>query len=287
MANPIQARRDERIDLREPLRSHVPTDAGFDWFLGLQGKVYREVKHRRTLEFSTGGRRYFIKIHLGCGWGEIIKDWLSGRAPVPGADNEWMAIARLEADGIPTMTLAGTGWRGRNPARRESFVITEALEGMISLETLVMDWGGRKGDARFQLKRALVARLAEAARRFHATGMNHRDFYLCHFLVRDRDWNAWQAGDDLALHVIDLHRVQLRDRVPYRWRVKDVAGLLCSAFDAGVTPGDVARFIEGYQGKPWSGSDAGERRFWGDVWRRAVSLYRGYNRREPPAVWGR
>ncbi|MST95429.1 MAG: hypothetical protein EXS33_09230 [Pedosphaera sp.] len=42
----------------------------------------------------------------------------------------------------------------------------------------------------------------------------------------------------MELFVIDLHRAQLRDRVPARWLVKDLGGLLFSALDCGLTRRD-------------------------------------------------
>src|SRR6185503_8438002 len=98
----------------------------------------------------------------------------------------------------------------------------DALDNMISLEDLARDWRGLGRGRRIQLKRALLQGAAEIARRMHGAGMNHRDFYSCHFLVRDRDWSKWNAGDELQLVLIDLHRVQRRDRVPERWLVKDL-----------------------------------------------------------------
>jgi len=270
------------FELSSSLRRHLQEPLPFERLLDMPGKVHRAFRNRRTVEFEAGGKRYFIKAHRGCGWGEVIKEWLQGRHPINSARNEWEAIERLHQLGIPTMTLAGKGLRGRSPAGLESFVITEALEGMVSLEDLVRDWGGLKGPARQRLQDALVDRLAVLARRFHDGGLNHRDFYLCHFLVRDREWTAWRPGDVLDLHVIDLHRVQCRDKVPERWVIKDLGALLCSSFDWGVRRRDLARFVRGYAGKPWRGMNASEKTFWRSVWRRAYSLFTGFYKRRPP-----
>src|SRR5262245_44912664 len=104
------------IELSPPLASSVPSQGTFDWFLRLEGPAHRHVKHRRTLEFTAGGRRYFIKIHRGCGWGEIFKDLCSGRLPIVSARPEWEAIERLRQAGVPTLTVAGKGLRGRLPS---------------------------------------------------------------------------------------------------------------------------------------------------------------------------
>jgi heptose I phosphotransferase len=272
------------LELSDHLERHLPKPGAFDWLLNVDGVVHRQVKNRRTVDFDMGGRHYFIKIHRGCGWGEIFKNLLQARLPVLSAENEWQAIEHLRQLGIRTLTLAGKGLRGWNPARLESFVITEALEGMVSLEDLVRDWGGLDVTRRMPLRRALVERLAHLARRMHRGGLNHRDFYLCHFLVRNRFWPDWQPGEDLELHLIDLHRVQVRSRVPGRWVIKDLAGLLCSAFDWGVGRRDLALFVRAYSGWAWRDLSKGERRFWRLVWRRAWHLYRSYYQRMPPAL---
>jgi heptose I phosphotransferase len=65
----------------------------------------------------------------------------------------------------------------------------------------------------------------------HRAGVNHRDCYICHFLLHtDRPVTA----DDFKLSVIDLHRAQTRADLPLRWRDKDLAALY-SALDIGLT----------------------------------------------------
>jgi len=276
------------IELSAHLERHLPADAAFDWLLNCPGKVHREVKHRRTVEFEIGGRRFFVKAHRGCGWGEVLKDWLRGRAPIVSARSEWEAIEQAHALGIQTLTVAGKGERGTPPARVESFVITEAIEGMITLEDLTRTWGGLHGRRRALLKRALLAKVADIARRLHQAGLNHRDFYLCHVLVRDRDWLRWQPSspteDPLDLMLIDLHRAQRRDRVPPRWLLKDLAALLFSALDCGLTKRDLFRFLQEYRRRPWREVLAAEGAFWRRVLRRAERLYAGFHGRPPPRL---
>jgi heptose I phosphotransferase len=270
------------LELDDHLRARLPKENAFDWVMTVEGKVHRAVKNRRTVEFELGGRRYFVKAHRGAGWREVFKNLLYGRAPIVSAEPEWRAIAALNRAGIMTPVVTGKGLRGRAPAGLESFVVMDALDGMISLEDLARDWRELDGQQRVRLKRALLERVAGIARRMHGAGMNHRDFYLCHFLVRDRDWSKWKAGDELQLVLIDLHRVQARERVPERWLVKDLGGLLFSALDAGLTRRDLLRFIEAYRETPWREVLAREDAFWRKVRMNAARLYRPFHRREPP-----
>lgn len=270
------------LELDPHLRAHLPEENTFDWLLTIDGKVHRAVKNRRTLEFALNGRTYFIKIHRAAGWREVLKNVLYGRAPIVSAEPEWRAIEKLSATGVATPVVSGKGLRGKSPAHLESFVITDALEGMISLEDLARHWGGVQGRQRVMLKLALLQRIAAIARRLHSAGMNHRDFYLCHFLVRDRDWNAWRPDDALDLVLIDLHRVQIRAEVPKRWRVKDLGGLLFSALDAGLTRRDLLRFLAAYREQPWREVLRHEPGFWRKVGKNAERLYRPFHHREPP-----
>jgi heptose I phosphotransferase len=85
--------------------------------------------------------------------------------------------------------------------------------------------------------------------------------------------------------LIDLHRVQMRDRVPERWLVKDLGGLLFSALDAGLTRRDLLRFIQVYRQEPWRKVLKREAPFWRKVWTNAIRLYRSFHRREPVLTW--
>jgi heptose I phosphotransferase len=270
------------LELDEHLRAHLPKENTFDWLMTVDGKVHRAVKNRRTIEFEVAGRRYFIKAHRGVGWGEVLKNVLYGRAPIVSAEPEWRAIEQLNQAGVATPGIAGKGLRGSAPANLESFIVMPALEGMISLEDLTSDWRGATGRNRVLLKRALLQRIADIARRMHSAGLNHRDFYLCHFLVHDRDWSQWKAADAVELTLIDLHRVQRRERVPERWLVKDLGGLLFSALDAGLTRRDLLRFIAAYRLRPLREVLASEGNFWSQIWNNAVKLYRPFHHREPP-----
>ncbi len=209
----------------------------------ISGEVYRapEGARRRTLRFECGGKGFFVKLHWGVGWREIFKNLISLRLPILGASNEWLAIRRLEQLGVKTMHLAGCGREGRNPARQRSFVITEELANCTSLEDYCRDW--RQTPPEFTVKLKLIEKLAKMSRHLHKNGVNHRDFYLCHFLLQ----NPWDGcGESLHLYLIDLHRVQIRKATPMRWLVKDVGSLYFSAMEIGLTKRDLLRFLRIY-----------------------------------------
>ena len=81
----------------------------------------------------------------------------------------------------------------------------------------------------------------------HAAGINHRDCYICHFLLH---LPFSGKEEELKISVIDLHRAQLRTRVPRRWRDKDLIGLYFSSMNIGLTQRDIWRFMKVYFAAP-------------------------------------
>jgi len=227
--------------LKEPFHSLWQGCDAFEAVDALHGEIFRELEGRRTLRTVVEGRAYFVKIHHGIGWREIWKNLLSGRLPVLGAANEWKAIARLEQLGVATLRVAAYGERGRNPARRHSFIVTDELVPTISLEDYCRNWLQQPPQP--ALKRALIRQVAGIARHMHEGGMNHRDFYLCHFLLH---LDPAPSSTALRVSLIDLHRSQVREHTPRRWRDKDLAALYFSALDIGLTRRDLLRFVREY-----------------------------------------
>ena len=240
----------------------------FEKIFSIKGEIYRAVANRKTLRFELDGKGFFVKLHLGAGWREIFKNLLQGRLPVLGAKNEYLAIKKLNALGVETMTLCAYGCRGGNPAHLQSFVITEALENTVSLEDYCQEWPTNPPTP--QLKRALIRRVAEITRIMHENGINHRDLYICHFLL-EQDFDAL---DLFHLYLIDLHRVQIRKKTPIRWKIKDIAALYFSSLDIGLTQRDLVRFIKYYRGSSYRAVLIQEHRFWARVRKRAFALYR-------------
>lgn len=237
----------------------------FAYVFNLQGEIFREQPGRKTLKFTEGDRAYFVKMHFGVGWKEIFKNIFQWRLPVLGAQNEVFALRKLENYHF-TPTLIGYGWRGNNPATQQSFIITTALENTISLEDFCRDW--QRHPPTLQKKWTLIKQIAHIAKVMHEKGVNHRDFYLCHFLLNKNTSH---------LYVIDWHRAQIRREVPLRWKIKDIAGLFFSAMDAGLTQRDLWRFMRAYD-------KSHDVQFWKAVTRRAVKLYRKTFKRNPQSA---
>lgn len=248
---------DSAVDLIEQFAKQK-SQLSFDQYMALKGETFRELEGRSTQKITLNNKTYFIKQHHGVGWKEIIKNLLQLRLPVISARNEWQAIQKLNHLGIKTAKIVAYGCRGWNPAKRQSFILMNELRNTISLEEL------SKQNITIPLKHTLIKQVAKIARIMHKNGINHRDFYLCHFLM-DRN--------DHSLYLLDMHRAQIRKKVPKRWLLKDLAGLYFSSKDTVLTPRDLLRFVKHYCDKPLRQVFQEEQALWQRVKCMGDSLY--------------
>lgn len=285
--------------------------AAFDRIFALTGRLYRHVDGRQTLRVEIGGTTYFLKRHHGYGWKRIVRSLLAGRWPVLSARNELTAIQRLNEIGVRSVDVVGFGERGNNPATKQSFLLMRELSDCRDLEKVCREWPQQPPSSVF--RRTVIEAVAATSKRMHEAGVNHRDYYLCHLwlelesvrksdlelirrpLIKPRINGVTQAEHEpigvgivgvdsqvpLQMRVMDLHRAMLRRRVPLMWLIKDLAGLLFSAWEYGLTKSDCVRFLRVYRGRPAREVLAKERWLWRYVIWRATLLYRKTYHCEP------
>lgn len=250
----------DTLQIPDSVRAHLQGDL-FNAMMQLTGKAFRDVPGRKTMQVTIGGKSYFVKQHFGVGWGEIFKNLVSFKKPILGAMTEVAAIQKLDAIGIPNTPLVAYGQRGCNPATMRSFVLTEDLGNIITAEELSQGWQNKPAE----FKQALIQALAELAKKLHGAGLCHRDFYLCHFVVKKSEFEQGK----LNLHLIDLHRM-LQDQFPNGTAVmKDIAGLFFSALQMGWSTEDLALFKQHYLPQPDG--------FWAQVEARSQALLAKFN----------
>ncbi len=210
----------------------------FDAFMNFSGG--RRIVHKRgrsVFRFELGERAFYLKrnrIHRI----ELWKKLSRGKWPPRSAWQEWKSILAVAQEGIPTVTPVVFGERTFFGMETASFTVTEELYGASPMDVIVRKRFLTSGQ--FVYKRQLIANIANLARRFHAAGMNHQDFYLNHFFL----------GRDGELYLLDLQRLQQRSRVPLHYRIKDLAQLNYSAwYHGGFTRSDRLRFFLVYLGR--------------------------------------
>lgn len=265
---PVKRRANHRAYLAPEFAERLGGEDLLRWAESAEGEVFREVKGRSTLRVQIGGQPYFLKRHRGVGWLEILKNWLVGKRPVLGAENEYRACRHLAARNLPAPRVAAFATEGGNPARRRSFVLCDELSGYDSLEAVVADWARQPPSPR--ARRRLTVAVARFVRRLHEEGVAHRDLYICHLML---DRHKWAQGE-ARLAVLDLHRARLQPRLSAYWRKRDLAALLFSTLDLDLPARSRLRFLRIYTGRPLREAYGEDPRFWRAVARRAQALHR-------------
>ncbi len=216
------------------------------------GDVVRAIDSRSTVRvvLSCAGKddAFFLKRHAPSRFVERLRPVMHLSRPILGARHEWEAILQFHAAGIPTMMPVAFG-----EFESRSLVMTRDL----AADRTLLDWveeaiggqavekPGASGEP-LSLKHRLIEEVAKIARRMHACGLHHQDFYLNHLL-----WCGNPA--DVDIRVIDLGRVRKHSRLSQRWIIKDLAQLNYSA--SRLSCHDRLRFLRIYLGRPFRYAD--------------------------------
>ncbi len=194
------------------------------------GTVAKQLLAERTTTRITlsGSKSFYLKRHTPPPLKEYVKPLLRLTWPILGAANEWRALLQFHAAGIPSMTPVALGRSGRH-----SFVLTEALEGYVKLSHWL------EGDPPPEQLSLVGSKVAELAKRMHAAGLHHQDFYAGHLLLKPVDGSV-------DLRVIDLGRARRFRWLAKRWIIKDLAQLDYSTRQ--LTARQKVRFLQAYLG---------------------------------------
>lgn len=206
--------------------------------------VKRRIRERSTMRFHVSGKEggmlmYLKRYHYPM-IVTLLKHWLSF-SKTYSAIHEWRNILAFKACDLPTMTPVAVGMRRKVPFWNESFLLTQGILHVTTLETKVEEYFIPPLDnIRREQKRALIEKLASLTRRMHEAGFKHQDFYLCHILIN------WSDPGNPLLYVADLHRVKRLRKGGRYWRIKDLAALNYSAPPKIISRTDRLRFLKEY-----------------------------------------
>ena len=229
------------------------------------GIVVRSVPGRTTRRIelkSPDGT--VLAVYLKCfeyspPWSERWLDRGGRREAGRAALNEWHQLLALRQLGFRTAAPIAAGWQPvGNAGAIQCFILTAEIVGAVS----GYQYWAASGEARH---RVLIRRIADLARRFHAAGFIHKDFYLDHLFVAERDGEP-------EVTLIDLQRVLGPRRFRERWLVKDFGSILFSLERAGVKRAGLFRVFKLYLGGRRAG--AADRRFLWKCLRKAARLHR-------------
>ena len=220
------------------------TQRSFDDWMASTGMSFRKVKSRNTLKIHLNRKAYVIKKQWGIGWKEMIKNYLTLKIPIVDVLPEWNALNYLAELGIRAPKPIGFGSNQEKSQKRQSFILMEYLNNKQNLETFSL----KELDFFSSVchRRHWIRTIANIIHDLHHAGIYHKDLYLCHFLFDKTN----TLPNEKEVHLIDLHRAQIKLPFPERWRFKDLAALNFSAWPLALSQRDKLFFIRCYTKKP-------------------------------------
>jgi heptose I phosphotransferase len=189
----------------------------------------------------------YLKRHYQLPWwrGLLATVW-PGRGWSPALE-EWRHLQWAEQAGFSVPRALAAGESIGPWSRLQSFLAVEELQGMIPLNEAVPLAEKTLAPPVFRLwKQGLVREMARMVAALHRLRHFHRDLYLCHFFIAEKDTRGipnWTG----RVYLIDLHRLA-RHRLGWRiWQVKDLAQLIYSSDVTGVDARDRLLFWRYYR----------------------------------------
>ena len=191
------------------------------------GSVAERDNCRVRLPLPSGeeGVAYLKRHRVRARFGPLVR-WVTGRMPAAPGIDEADAVEGCREANVPTMSVIAAG-SAFDPARGEtrSLFLSEAIADGKPADDA---WRERFGTAsptpsERETRRRFLAALADTARRLHRANLFHRDFYWCHFFIRE------PARGSFVAHLIDLQRIERSRWLRWRWLLKDLAQFRFSA----------------------------------------------------------
>jgi UDP-glucose:(heptosyl)LPS alpha-1,3-glucosyltransferase len=237
-----------RMEIREAYRPQLQA-LGLDHFERVMafrnGQRYKENQYRSVIRITgKDGPSLYLKRHKRRpALREFLAPFFHGSLPLSSGRKEWLSALRLMALGIPTLEPVAWGERVRRLGLdQESFFMSTEIDGAERLESfLPKRYRPPLTEPEIGEKRALIRQLASLAAGLHEARVHHRDLYLGHIFIREDPPRGFQ------LFLIDLHRVEQRPRLSWRWRIKDLAALNFTAEGMPLTRMDRLRFYKQYR----------------------------------------
>ena len=177
------------------------------------------------------------------------------------AAREWRKMQLLRSHNFLTAIPIALGQSRQAGIVTSSFLLQQEIPNGLPADDYIIQ---KLTTAPLQRKWKLCEELGELARTFQDAGFVHKDFYLKHVFVVERD-NDWD------LYLIDLQRVLGPRAHRQRWYLKDLSALAHSARRRGkLSLPNILRIYRGYART--SKLQAADKQFIRNVWQRVRKL---------------
>ena len=201
-------------------------------------KIINDSRYRTVFSLPSGNsRRFFVKNHK---YPELI-DRLGYIFRLSRGRKEWKVGNLMLEGSVRTALPVAVGERRRWRILKKDFLITEAIEGSLTLDKFIeANFIRPLSGEKIRKKRALIKDLAGQMQGMHARGIFHYDFHAGNILVR-------MNGESPASFIMDLHRISLGGRVSLKKRLFNL-GQLNGSLVKKVRLIDRLRFLKAYCG---------------------------------------
>lgn len=213
-------------------------------------------RNRLRIERADGPALY-LKRYVHTPANVQIKNWLACGGRTAACDLDRLPGQALREIGIRTPKVIAYGAQWNKIFENRSFILTEEIPGASLEKHLPECLTNLNPLEQVRQRREFLAKLADWIGAFHRAGFCHRDLYLCHIFLTDKQ----------ELVLIDLHRTFKPRLFKTRYRIKDLTQLYYSAPGQTISRADRLRFYLRYTGREkLSGAD---RRLIGKIKRKA------------------
>lgn len=206
----------------------------FDFFINVEGKLYRKKENRETLSFNLESKTFFMKRFFKLPVHKFLICKLFGQSSNYTIANELNSYSVLKMIKINTPELVGFGWRD-GYIFNESFLVSEELNHHEQLDFFIIN----NYPLFLKFKKQIKKVLSEILVKLHINFVTHSDLYLCHFFI---DLNLLKVNK-IKLTLIDFHRVKVHKFGNKNFFIKDISALFFSMLESGFSRNDLA-FIE-------------------------------------------
>ena len=132
--------------------------------------------------------------------GHLRRSWRHPIAGEPTFIREFNILKHLNKSAVKTPTIIFFGCE-----RNKAILLTQALTDFVAVD----EWLNKHADASVSQQNSLMRALADAVRKLHLAGVQHRSLYLKHLFVKENPQNNDLKRIDYEVAIIDFEKSRI------------------------------------------------------------------------------
>jgi len=217
-------------------------------------EVISEVRDRKVycLSGNGSGPAFYLKVFKNPGGNRPLGQIAHGLVPQSLAEVEQRHLSWLAEQGFRAPKVAAWGASMKGWSEETSFLLTEPLVGMESLEDWLSKAVVRLKPRSFQKEKRLRLEAAGGLlAALHRKGFHHPYPYLRHFYVPAFEGSGSEGSIELSeIAIIDVHSARIGRDVSLWQAQRALSELFLSSLRAPLSQADRLRFLLAYAGGP-------------------------------------